>query len=472
MRHINCNNEKEKPELNLMTISALSPEILIDILSRLPTNSICCMRCVSKALLKIVDDLSSATLDMQLHFLTTCSTPRLVVLNESSYDKYDMLYPLKYDGHDSLTKSKDAIVSYCGSKRRFYSSAFVFCNLFGFTGLNPERGRSPFCLNPFPDLYLEHGRSCLLVNPFKGEVLMLPSASDVQVPANCLCTIDWYGMGFDNKTNSFKIVRVSTNKKDYLAAEVLVLGKSSWRELPTVPPCLPTYKSLYAHGDMHWLVCGDDASSAVRILSFDFKKEEFYLTSLPTPLGKDPDLWKCLHLINFRGSMALVYVSSPEDEYVKIRGYRQCVEVWGLKNYDNKEWGLKYKIDSTQYLFISWEPTSFSKCGEWEHGIYLNQESSLNNCIFFVHLGDGSMKCVLLKGQLIVHSCTGSMISLTNCGDLVEAEEEQGITEFPMSRETWRNLINAAEVSGRDLCYLKTQTESASISWDRNDIYF
>ncbi|XP_020412898.1 putative F-box protein At1g30920 [Prunus persica] len=435
-------------------MDALPPEILIDILSRLPVNSICCIRCVSKALLKMVDDLSFATLDMRRRFLTTCSTPRLVVLNESSYDKYDMLYPVTYDGHYLLTKSKDAIVSYFESKRRFYSFAFVFCNLFGFTGLNPKRGRS-----------------CLLVNPFKGEVLMLPSASDVQVPANCLCTVDMYSMGFDNITNSFKVLRVSTNKKDYLAAEVLVLGKSSWRELPTVPPCFPTYKSVYAHGDMHCLVYGDYASSA-RILSFDFKKEEFYLTPLPTPLEKDPDLWKCLHLINFRGSMALVYASSPEDEYVKMWGYRQCVEVWGLKNCDNKEWELKYKIDTKQDLPIHWEHTSFSKCGEWDHGIYLNQEGSFNNCIFFVHLGDGSMECVLLKGQLIVHSCTGSMISLNNCGDLVEAEEEQGITEFPMPRKTWRNLINAAEISGRDLCYLKTQTESASISLDWNDIYF
>ncbi|KAI5344371.1 hypothetical protein L3X38_012248 [Prunus dulcis] len=232
-------------------IRALPPEILIDILSRLPVNSICCMRCVSKALLKMVDDLSFSTLHMRRRFLTTCSTPQLVVLNESSYDKYDMLYPVTYDGHYLLTKSKDAIVSYFGSERRFYSFAFVFCNLFGFTGLNPKSGRSS-----------NHGRSCLLVNPFKGEVLMLPSASDVQVPANCLCTVDWYSMGFDNITNSFKIVRVSTNKKDYLAAEVLVLGKSSWRELPTVPPCFPTYKSVYAHGDMHWLVYGDYASSA------------------------------------------------------------------------------------------------------------------------------------------------------------------------------------------------------------------
>ncbi|CAB4299499.1 unnamed protein product [Prunus armeniaca] len=240
MKHINCNNAKEKPELNLMTIGALPPEILIDILSRLPVNSICCMRCVSKALLKMVDDLFFATWHMQRHFLPTCSTPQLVVLNESSYDKCDMLYPLNYR-FDSLTKSEHAIVSYFGSKGRFYSSAFVFCNLFGFTGLNPEHGRS--CLT---GLYPEHARLSL-----QGEVLMLPSASDVQVPANSLCSVDWYGMGFDNITNSFKIVRVSTNKKDYVAAEVLVLG-------------FPTCKSAYVIG---FLVPAQTGLKSLKILA-------------------------------------------------------------------------------------------------------------------------------------------------------------------------------------------------------------
>ncbi|BFG21204.1 hypothetical protein CerSpe_074780 [Prunus speciosa] len=74
MRHINCNNETENPELNSMTIDALPPEILIDILSRLPVNSICCMRCVSKAFLEMVDDPSLATMHMRRCFLTTCST--------------------------------------------------------------------------------------------------------------------------------------------------------------------------------------------------------------------------------------------------------------------------------------------------------------------------------------------------------------------------------------------------------------
>ncbi|ONI21878.1 hypothetical protein PRUPE_2G095800 [Prunus persica] len=476
MRHINCNNEKEKPELNLMTIVALPPEILIDILSRLPVNSICCMRCVSKAFLKTVEDLSLAKMHMQRRFLTTCSTtttevPRLVVLDESPCDNYDLLYPLKYDGHDLLTKSKQATVSYFGSRRRFYCATFVFCNLFGFTGLNPEHKRS--C---FTRLNLEHGRSCLLVNPFKGEVLILPSMSDVQVQSNSLCDVDWYGMGFDNITNSFKIVRVSTNKKDYMVAEVLVLGTSSWRELPTVPPCFPTCKSTYAHGDMHWLVHGDDKSS-VRILSFNFQKEEFYLTPPPASLGKKPDLWKFLHLLNFRGSLALVNVYSPEDRDIKTWG-RQVVEIWGLKNYDNKEWMLHYKLDLKQDLFVPLKPTSLSKCGEWKHGIFFNDDSDCSTYTFFVDLRHISMKYVLLKGKMAIHSCTNSLICLKNYGDLVEAEEpkikknkNKGINEFPMSQRTWRNLIKAAEVSGRDLFYLKTKTKSARISYDENDLF-
>ncbi|CAL9005921.1 unnamed protein product [Prunus brigantina] len=466
MRHINCNNEMEKPELNLTTIGDLPLEILIDILSRLPVNSICCMRCVSKAFLKTVDDPSLATTHMRRRFLTTCSittteVPRLVFLDESPFVKYDVLYPLKYDGHNLLTKSKQAIVSYFRSRRRFYWATFVFCNLFGFTALNPEHERSRFT-----GLNLEHGRSCLLVNPFKGEVLMLPSASDVQVPSNSLCDVDWYGMGFDNITNSFKIVRVSTNRKDYMAAEVLVLGTSSWRELPTVPPCFPTCKSAYAHGDMHWLVHGDGGSS-VCILSFDFQKEEFYLTPPPASLVKKPDLWKFLHLLNFRGSLALVNVYSPEDGDINIWG-RISVEIWGLKNHDNKEWVLNYKLDLKQDLFNSLGPTRLSKCGEWEDGIFFNDESDCSTYTIFVDLRHISMNCVPLEGKMAIHSCTNSMISLKNFGDLVEAEEskreKKGITEFPMSPRTWRNLINAAKVSKKDFLYLKTYTKSARIS--------
>ncbi|CAB4304147.1 unnamed protein product [Prunus armeniaca] len=93
---------------------------------------------------------------------------------------------------------------------------------------------------------------------------MLPTTSDVlQVLANTISRQDSYGMGFDNKTTTYKIVRISYHHKykkgqlSELTAEVLVLGTSSWRELPVVPPCYVISKSASTHGDMHWLVNGD-----------------------------------------------------------------------------------------------------------------------------------------------------------------------------------------------------------------------
>ncbi|CAB4270339.1 unnamed protein product [Prunus armeniaca] len=78
------------------------------------------------------------------------------------------------------------------------------------------------------------------------------------------------------------------------------------------------------------------------------------------------------------------------------------------------------------------------------------------------------MKNVLLKGPMYsmeVFSCIDNMISLKNYGDLVEPHEEQeGVTECPMSQETNENLTKAKEPNGRDFVYLKTQTEPTCVS--------
>ncbi|CAB4270342.1 unnamed protein product [Prunus armeniaca] len=182
MRHNNYNNEnkkQKKPKLNSMT-DVLLMEILIDIFSRLLVNSFCCIKCVSKALLKTVDDPFFAIQHMRRRILTSCTTvevPRLVL-------------------------------------------------------------QSPHCFTCHGVDY-KNGNTCLLLDPFKGEILMLPTTSDVlQVSANTVCRQDSYGMGFDNKTNTYKIVRISYHHKykkgqlSELTTEVLVLGTSSWRELP------------------------------------------------------------------------------------------------------------------------------------------------------------------------------------------------------------------------------------------------
>ncbi|KAI5345909.1 hypothetical protein L3X38_013786 [Prunus dulcis] len=363
MRHNSYNNDnkrQKKPKLNLMT-DVLPTEILIDIFSRLPVNSICCIKCVSKTLLKTVDDPFFAVQHMRRCFLTSYTTvevPRLVLRTDSPHCR---MHPIKYDGNELLTKSKHAIISDFWTRQCLYVHNFIFCNLLGFTRHGVD---------------YKNGNTCFLLDPFKAEILMLPTTSDVlQVSTNTVCRQDSYGMGFDNKTNTYKIVRISYHHKykkgqlSQLKTEVLVLGTSSWRELPVVPPCYVTGKSASAHGDMHWLVHGDTkdlSSSSISILSFDFKKEKFYWTPHPAALEKKPSLWNFLNVLNFKGSLALVEFSSSEDKYMKI---------WALKNdYGNKEWVLNYKIDVGQYLpSLPLGNLCLSECGEWEHGIFFNQ---------------------------------------------------------------------------------------------------
>ena len=108
-----------------------------------------------------------------------------------------------------------------------------------------------------------------------------------------------------------------------------------------------------------------------------------------------------------------------------------------------------------------------SKCGEWKHGIFFNHETYYNNGILFVDLTSISIKSILLKGPLYsmeVFSCTDMMISLKNCGDLVEPQdqEQEGVTECPMSQETDENLTKAEESNGRDFVYLKTSRKTTA----------
>ncbi|KAL6200495.1 hypothetical protein ACLB2K_030276 [Fragaria x ananassa] len=223
----------------------LPEEIVFHILSRLPVSSLCCIRCVSKALLHIVDD----------HFFISLHTARLTTVTNPVADDHHQvprlmffarpsnrsegflaLQSLKYDGiTGTLTKGKYAVrvSSSDQSERAVYHVHFVYCNLF----------------------FLKDGlhQDCFLLNPLRGgEVLRLPR-SPITQHSNFACG-DWYGMGFDSTANTHKILHVTWNRQ---VAEVLVLGTRSWREISSVPPLgLSNKKHVCAYGDMHWLIDG------------------------------------------------------------------------------------------------------------------------------------------------------------------------------------------------------------------------
>ncbi|XP_070676373.1 F-box/kelch-repeat protein At3g06240-like [Malus domestica] len=240
------------------------------------------------------------------------------------------------------------------------------------------------------------GCRCLLLKPLKGEAMMLPTMlPSVQVLENLnpKSFEYWYGMGFDNMTNTYKIVRVYGCKiadifgrlnSEYLVSHVYVLGTSSWKEIDSVPSReIIIDKKVSAYGDMHWLtLCSRRVQAvsghSISILSFDFKKENIPNPPFRKKPGSFPPIER-FQLINLSGSLSLVDASS--DKYLGI---------WMLKNYDEKGWILGYRIEgSTLRAESPYKSFRLWTCSEWEHGIlFKKSDCSKTRYILF-----GSKKC-------------------------------------------------------------------------------
>ncbi|KAK2664941.1 hypothetical protein Ddye_003515 [Dipteronia dyeriana] len=170
-----------------------------------------------------------------------------------------------------------------------------------------------------------------LFNPFRRQVLVLPMAT-------CIGQRDWYGMGIDSTTNTYKIVHfVSSVDTDSLAAEIYTLGtKSPWRQISLISP-FPFHGSsvdhitgVSTHGDMHW-------TDRCKIISFDFQKEQFKVTPHPPDFG-----YKSFLLTSLRGCLAAV-VSFSETQ-AEIWDSEIQAETWVMKDYKKKIWVKEYKI--------------------------------------------------------------------------------------------------------------------------------
>ncbi|KAL6223255.1 hypothetical protein ACLB2K_006643 [Fragaria x ananassa] len=160
---------------------------------------------------------------------------------------------------------------------------------------------------------------CFLINPLMGQVLTLPR-NDISKDAESQIFNDWYGMGFDHATNTLKILTV---------AMINARGRQ---------------------GTCH-------------ILTFDFEKEQFYWTPHPILQSSDDykDIFWHLHLLTFRGSLAMVDTSLSQGTITKI-------DIWVLQDH---QWAKQYSIDINNFELVKefgWLVDV--TCGQWEHGIY------------------------------------------------------------------------------------------------------
>nr|XP_011457865.1 PREDICTED: F-box protein At3g07870-like [Fragaria vesca subsp. vesca] len=273
---------------------------------------------------------------------------------------------------------------------------------------------------------VSYGGPSFLLDPPKRQVLELPAS---KVPASIgrlRGLLEWLAMGFDDTTGTLKILRVSGRSRyKNLVAQVLELGTSSWREIVAVPPCNLSHKNVSAYGDMHWWITRKPRTrEESKIVSFDFKKEEFYRTPHPT-LRSEGSRLSDSNLVNLRGCLAIVDV---------VVVNLTIIDMWVLKNYEEKTWVRDYCFEFDISL-----GEIIGSCGVWEHGIYFkdaigtgaqNRATAMFLDLRGVSTGGVRMelaKC-LLQDWTIISYYTESLISLKHYGNLVKPEASD---EYP-----------------------------------------
>ena len=117
-----------------------------------------------------------------------------------------------------------------------------------------------------------------------------------------------------------------------MGAEVYTLGTSSWRPLSKGPPCRLFGKPIFACGALHWQGPCKYNGDIGNIVSFDVRKEEFGLIS--------PPKYDCLgYLLDLGGNLAMV------DHSAMVEYFNRHIDIWVMKEYEEKEWVKEYKID-------------------------------------------------------------------------------------------------------------------------------
>lgn len=371
---------------------SIPDEIVDEIIIKLPAKSLMRFRCVSKIWLHKIDSLAfaikrsaaasasaSADEDNQILQLTFASKPpfpfHLLTLEDGNI--------IKRSAHPILELPNN-----------IQESNFISHSAYGL-----------FCFHTRGGV----GKA-YLCNPLRKEVLELPQATAGG------SWLDFYGMGFDGTTSTYKIVRVFGKR-----SEIYTLGTSSWREISSVPPedLDNMSNGVSAYGDMHW--ADDDHFSFGQrkgvdncvIISFDFKKEEFKRT--PTPdFGSLSYEHERFVMINLKGCLAIV-ILTPED-----------IEIWMMKDYDRKEWVKEYKITHNCELIIK---EFCLYVGAWGPGVVLDAYCSQKLPVVVFDLK--TREVLNLQVPLRVdynrrnYSYAANILSLRHLGNIIGAEEDR-----------------------------------------------
>ncbi|KAJ7963862.1 F-box family protein [Quillaja saponaria] len=167
-----------------------------------------------------------------------------------------------------------------------------------------------------------HENPLVVRNPVTGEFIKLPPG-DIK---NSLTILVGSGLGFDPKTNQFKV------------AEMHILGTGSWKSVGAAPFAQECKFPTYLNGAIHWLL--DLFDSKQRIVCFDFESEDFELLPFPSSLYDRIETEdKVIRNISFGALRGFLYICDDSTSFQ--------TDIWEMKEYGVPEsWSKVLKIDS------------------------------------------------------------------------------------------------------------------------------
>ncbi|XP_058202734.1 F-box/kelch-repeat protein At3g23880-like [Rhododendron vialii] len=362
-------------------------EIIIDILSRLPHQSLCRLRCVSKHWSSLISDSN----------LISLSKRQKVIVVSQLYDGSFSFHSIDQQcSVENVQTPWEKNLDLCYTEVHIYGS----CN-----GL--------FLLGIKVDLYLW--------NPLNGyfkKVLSYHRLTHRYLSSSVITS----GLCYDSSTNGYKAVMALTplDPCDSKCSKCVMVGnfrRKYWKEV-----CFPfNISSIRSgpvlNGQLHWFACNTNFLSTHSIFSFDPLVDEFKKVPMPKP-SKDGDEFILLGLGVLDGCICMIR-------------HRQCnVEVWVMEAYGvQNSWNVRFVINETFRVCSMFEPLCCTKDGK----VLLREHIGYDSGHVNVYNSNGDLDRDVPRPS----NCNYSMVAMAYEESLVEPidytwenEERRGIATY------------------------------------------
>ncbi|XP_020250541.1 F-box protein At5g49610-like [Asparagus officinalis] len=335
-------------------------DIMVDILSRLPTKSIAKLRCVCKHWLSLTQDLSL------LKSLHQRSSSYMIIF------KHVFNEEIRLKLYDSSIRDgeKDTKISFSPKLWRRYYKLSNFVD--GLTCAYSWYTKS--------DMYL--------LNPMTRELRRIRKNYGRQKGFES--EHERVGLGIDMSTGKYKIVRLFSHSKSRFHCEIFTVGTAQWRCLGETPfGICYDHNPILLHGALHWI--GSDHQQKLGVFRFNLKDEKF---GSIIPILHPPSS-HIRRLKESSGSLCIEFSNTVE----------KCFEIWVMKDYLSNTWVKEYKVDTSDSTGLHITESIDSKfilesCEEEKE--YVNSKYRFNKAFNLLKIGrELGRDFAVHKGSLI-----------------------------------------------------------------------